>query len=453
MRKKTNMTVGSPFKLLLFFTFPIICNYTVQQFYSLADSAMVAAALGDDAVTGVNLTGSLSFLVLGFANGCSAGFGVLMAQFVGAKNEDKMRKSLFTSVCLTVLISLLLTSIMLLFSRKILILLETNALYLDYADSYIKTIFSGIIFTMFYNLSSQFLLAMGDSRSPLYILLICAALNVGLNSLMFVFETGVAWAGWATVISQGVAAVVGFIVLFKKFPVLRLRKTDVSFSLRFAGKHLAVSLPMALQFSVTAIGCMIQQRAFNLFPPEYAKGQTTGSKISSIVEGGLFNAFGSAVATYCGQNYGAKRWDRLKQGVFASVAVGGILVAAATVTVFLIFPVLFPVLLPSVSQDVYGFAFTYVSINASMYVFLMSIHIFRNALQGIGRIVTSTLGGIIELVARAVCANTLATVSFECACFSNPMAWVSAGMFFAIVFGHYLKKGIASSGTLLTEKN
>lgn len=440
MRKNTDMTSGSPFKLLLFFTLPIICNYALQQFYSLADSMIVAAALGNEAVTGVNLTGSLNFLVLGFASGCTAGFGMCMAQFVGAKDEEKMRKSLFTSVCLTVIISVVLTSFTVIFSRNILILLETNELYLDYSDSYIKTIFSGIIFTMFYNLSSQFLFAMGDSRSPMYILLVCAILNVGLNSLMFVFELGVAWAGWATVISQGVAAIVGFIVLFKKYPVLRLGKADASFSWRFAAKHLATSLPMALQFSITAIGCMIQQRAFNRFPPEYAMGQTAGNKVSSIVEGGIFNAFGAAVATYFGQNYGAKRVDRLRQGVFACLAVGGILMLVAMGVVFLLFPILMPILLPSASQEVYGLAFVYLSITASMYVFLILLQIFRNALQGIGKSGMSTFGGVMELVARTVCAYTLANLSFECACFSNPMAWASAGIFFATVFFIYLKK-------------
>lgn len=439
MKKTTDLVNGSPFKLIFVFTLPIICNYILQQIYSLADSAIVAMTLGDNAVTGVNLTGSLNFLILGFASGCTAGFGVLMAQYVGSKNEEKMRRSLFTSLCLTTGIALILTLFTLLFSREILIFLETDELYLAYADSYISAIFSGIICTMLYNMSAQFLFAMGDSRTPLLILAISAVINVGLNSLLFIVDLGVAWAGWATIISQGIAAVVGYIVLFKKFPQLKLKKADCSFSLRFMGRHLGMGIPMAFQFSITAIGCMMQQRAINLFPPEYAMGQTAGGRVVGIANGGIINAFGAAMATYAGQNYGAKRLDRLKLGTKHGLLVGTILTAIATAVVYLIFPVFIKVLLPDATAAVKEYAFTYVKITSCGFIFLMLIHMFRNMVQGIGKSVTSTFGGVIELFSRLVCSYTISRISFELACFCEPITWCLTGVFFAIVWAVNLK--------------
>ena len=449
MKKNIDMTVGSPFKIILLFTLPLVCNYVLQQLYALADSMIVALTLNKDAVTGVNLTGSLNFLVLGFASGCSAGFGTLLAQYVGAKDEEKMRKSFFTSICLTVAISLLLTLIAVPAARSVLILLETNEQYLDYSTVYIQAIFAGIIFTMFYNLASQVLLAMGDSKSPLIILIISAVLNLCLNCLLFITDWTVAWAGWATVISQGVAAVVGFIVLLKKFPVLKPQKSDMKVTAIFARKHLAMGLPMAFQFSITAIGCMIQQRAFNLFPPEYAMGQSTGSKINAVADTGILAAFGATMATYCGQNYGAKRFDRLRKGVFAGFTVGGILVFVSIAGVFAFTPIVAKFLLPNATEEVYGYVQMYTTINSLFFPFLLLVYFFRNALQGIGKTVIASFGGVIELLARTVCAFTLAKISFPLASLSNPSAWITAGVFFIVMYLYYLKRMVKAEQVLL----
>ena len=440
MKKHIDMTVGSPFKIILLFTLPLVCNYVLQQLYALADSMIVALTLNKEAVTGINLTGSLSFLVLGFANGCSAGFGTLLAQYVGAKDEEKMRKSFFTSICLTAVIALILTVIAVPSARSVLILLQTNKQYLDYSTAYIQAIFTGIIFTMLYNLASQVLLAMGDSKSPLIILIVSAILNLCLNCLLFVTDWTVAWAGWATVIAQGVAAMVGFIVLLKKFPVLKPQREDMKITAGFAGKHLAMGIPMAFQFSITAIGCMLQQRAFNLFPPEVAMGQSTGSKINAVADTGILAAFGATMATYCGQNYGAKRYDRLRKGVVAGFAVGGILVGVSIVGVFIFTPFISKLLLPNATEEVYGYVQTYTRINSSFFPFLLLVYFFRNALQGIGKSVVASFAGIIEMIARTICAFTLAKISFPLASLSNPCAWITAGVFVMVTYLYYLKR-------------
>ena len=438
--KHIDMTVGNPTKNIFLFTLPIILNYVLQQFYSLADTMIVGLSLGAEAVTGINLTGSLTFLVLGFSQGCSGGFGILLSQFVGAKDEEKIKKSFATSICLTVIISIVLSVFSVVFALDILRTLKTNELYIGYAHSYVRAVFSGILFSMFYNLVSQVMLAFGDGQTPLYILIVSTVLNLALDSLLFVFDLGVAWAGWATVISQGVASIVGLVVILKRLPVLRLKRGDFRFSLSFALKHLSIGIPMAFQFSITAIGCMIQQRSFNLYPPQYAMAQGTGSKISGLIDSGVLKAFGMAMATYCGQNYGAKRLDRIRSGMkSAGIVGGGILLISTAFILGLTYPIS-NALLPSVGQEVYDLVFKYVLIQASMYFFLTLIYTFRESLQGMGKSMTATLGGIIELLARVACSLTLAKISFGWACFSNPTAWISAGLFFVIAFFINLRK-------------
>lgn len=434
MRKNVDMTVGKPTKLIFLFMLPLVFNYLFQQFYTLADSAIVALARGSEAVTGVNLTGSIVFLVIGFSQGCSGGFGVILSQFVGAKDEEKQRKSFAAAILLTIVIALVLSLVSLVFCRDILLALKTNEIYIDYSEEYLRAIFSGIVFTMFYNLASQVLIAFGDSKSPFYILLTSALLNVSLNCLLFVTDWTVAWAGWATVISQGVAAIVGFVLILKKISVLRLKRTDFSVSLSFVLKHLGMGIPMALQFSITAVGCMIQQRAFNLFDPKYAMAQSAGSKINALLDSGTLQAFGMAMGTYFGQNYGAKNFKRLQEGIKAGFIVGAInAIASAAIAMLVCYPMA-NLLLPNQSQEIYSLVFTYVLIHGCCYIFLMLVYFFRHALQGIGKSFTAMFGGVIELIARVVCSFTLGAISFEFACLSNPSAWLTAGVFLMISF-------------------
>lgn len=322
MKKVIDMTTGSPYKCILKFTVPIVLSLMLQNLYSLGDSLIVSLSRGGAAATGVNITAALSFLVLGFGQGIAAGFGIVLSQFVGAKDEVQMRKSLATSLVLGTTIALILTVLSVSFARSILVLMKTDEAYLDYSHDYIRAIFCGIVFTMLYNLSDQVMRAMGDSNTPLFILILCAVLNVGLNSLLFVIEElPVGWAGWATIISQGISAAVGFIIIFKRFKNLRLSKEDFKLNPNFCKKHLTMGLPMAFQFMITAISCMIQQTAFNSLGPVPSKAQGTANKVDNIFSS-IPIGCGNAMATYCGQNFGAKRLDRIRSGIRADLLIG-----------------------------------------------------------------------------------------------------------------------------------
>lgn len=442
MKKTVDMTKGSPFKLLLAFSLPIALGFVLQQLYSLGDSLIVSLALGYNAVTGVNVTGSMTFMVLGFAQGISAGFGIVLAQYVGANDEHNMRKTVGSAIVLTVIITAVLSVVTVLLSRPLLALLETNEDYIGYADAYIKTIFAGLVFTTLYNLSDQIMRAMGDSKTPVLILILCAVLNLGLNSLLFAFPTlSVAWAGWATVISQGVSAMVGFIVIFKKFAVLRLKACHFKLKFGFSMKLLAMGLPMAVQFVITASGCMIQQRAFNILPDKYyAMAQGTAGKIDNIF-GLVLNGCGTAMATYAGQNFGAKNYNRLREGLKAGLLVGLIYTAFSTIGAITLAQPLTHLLLPGAPAQVYAYSQQYLTVQGVCYYFLFALFLFRQALQAVGKSSLTVIGGVVELVLRVIVSFTFAIwFGFDGACISNPLAWLGGAVCFIILYAVVAKK-------------
>lgn len=436
MKKTVDMTKGSPFKLLLTFSLPIALGFVLQQLYLVGDFFIVSLSLGENVATGVNLTGSITFMVLGFAQGITAGFGIVLAQYVGAKDEHHMRKTVGCSISLTVIITAFLTLVTVLLSRNVLQLLNTDESFISYSDDYLKAIFSGLIFTTLYNLSDQIMRAMGDSKTPAIILVFCAVLNLGLNSLLFIFPSlSVAWAGWATVISQGVSAIIGFVVIFRKFPQLRLKVQHFQLKLKFCLKLLAMGVPMAVQYLITASGCMIQQRAFNtLDNTNYVMAQGAAGKIDNIF-GALGNGCGVAIATFVGQNYGAGNYERIKQGVKAGLLVSLIYSVFATVGAITLAQPLTRFLLPSANKEVYWLAQQYLTIQGLCYYFLFALFLFRQALQGVGKSSLTVFGGIVELAFRVFVAFTFASwFGFAGACLSNPLAWLGGAVCFMTMF-------------------
>lgn len=441
MQKTMDMTTGSPFKKILIFSLPIAFGLMFQNLYTLGDSLIVSLSRGQNAVTGLNLTESLSFLILGFGSGIAAGFGILLSQYVGAKNADKMRQSFATSIMLTVAVSVVMTVLTVLLAPTLLRILNTNELYFDYAVAYISAIFAGFGGIMFYNLSAQILRALGDSTTPLIILIISAILNILLDSLLFITDWGVAWAGWATVISQAVSALIGFIIIFKKHPALRLKKADFKFSLSFAWRHLATGLPMGFQFTITAIGCMIQQRAFNSLPDSgYAMAQSTACKIDNVFSSLLMGA-ANTMAVYTGQNFGANNLQRVKDGIKAALLVG---VIYSLLAYGLILPLCVPfgkILLKGSEDKIYGWIFQYILTQSSFYYFVYVLMMFRQSLQSLGYSALTVFGGVTELLFRLFAAMVLATnFGFTGACFSNPCAWIGGAVFFTVAYLVIIKK-------------
>lgn len=441
MQKNVDMTTGSSFKKILLFSLPTALGLMLQNLYTLGDTLIVSLSRGKEAATGVNLTESLSFLILGFGSGIAAGFGIVLSQYVGAKDQNGIKKSFATSITLGLIIGAIVTVVTVLSAGGLLTLMKTNELYYDYSLQYISAIFSGFAFNLFYNLASQIMRALGDSKTPLVILILSATLNILLDSLLFVTDMSVAWAGYATVISQAISAAVGFVLLLKKFPVLKLKREDFKISFKTAWLHLATGLPMGFQFTITAIGCMIQQSAFNALPdPKYAMAQSTGSKIDNVFNSLLMGA-ANTMAVYVGQNFGAKRLDRIRRGSFAGMASGAIYTAVATAAAI---PLCIPCakfLLKDAGDEIYGLVLQYITVQSLCYYLLYLLIMFRQCMQGMGYSALTIFGGVTELVFRYIAAVLLAeNFGYDGACLSNPLAWFGGMAFFVTAFFAVLKK-------------
>ena len=442
MQGSKDLTVGSPWKNILYFCVPILISNIFQQLYSMVDTIIVGKTISLSALAAVGCTGSISCLVIGFISGITSGFGVLMAQFFGAKDEENFKRSVGTCCVLSLIVAVVVTAIAVPTARPLLRLMRTGDDIIEDAHSYIVTIYWGIIATIIYNMSAAMLRAIGDSRSPLIFLIIASLLNIGFDFLcILVFKMGVMGAGVATVASQLLAGMACVIYGLKKYEILRISKRHLRWNSTFAWKHVKVGLPMALQFSITAVGIMSVQSVLNSMGTLTVAAYTAASKIDSIAQQ-PFIAMGAAMATYCAQNYGAHKFERIKKGINIGVI---LIVIFSAVGFLLVFALKVP-LLKLFSDDyasIQSQAELYLYINAGTYLLLGLIHVFRNAIQGMGFSAVTMLSGVTELIMRVIAAFVFAGLfGYIGVCFANPSAWLGADVILLSIFVFIYKKHI-----------
>ena len=311
-----DMTTGSPAKLIVQFMIPMFLGNIFQQFYNVADSIIAGQFLGVRALAAIGSTGSLMFFVTGWLNGLSSGFAILVSQWFGAKQYDRMRHYVAMSVYLALGFALLMTIGFGFANEPILRLMNYSDQIMPDVKAYMGIIYAGLIVTAAYNSLAAFLRALGDSKSPLYFLIISAVINVALDVAFIIFSA--AWESkdvrMQLSLHRGISAVLCLIYIIKKFPILHLKKEDFKISLSAWGRLLALGIPMALQFSITAIGTIIVQGAINVYGENAMAGFSAASKLQNIIMT-VFVAFGATIATYVGQNRGAGKMDRVRQGV------------------------------------------------------------------------------------------------------------------------------------------
>ncbi len=438
-----DMTKGEPFKLILWFSIPLLLGNIFQQLYSMVDTIIVGKVIGTQALAAVGTTGPLNFLVLGFASGITSGFAVLVAQKFGAGNERDMRKAVASAITLTALFTLALTLMSVLGTKALLKMINTPDDIFEDAYKYIVVIFGGIFTMMLYNLTACILRAIGDSKTPLYFLIVSSLLNIILDLVFIInFDMGVAGAAWATVISQGVSAVLCLIYMLKKYPVLRLTKKDfhAEDTAWMYGRHLGIGLPMAFQFSITAIGTVILQGALNLFGSTTIAAYTAACKVEQLVSQPA-GTFGVTMANYSGQNLGADRIDRIKEGVTKCTILTLIFaVAAAMILIFFGEP-LTRLFIDGNQPEVVDTAMIYLKICAVFFPFLNLIFVYRNMLQGVGKSLMPLMAGVFELIARSIVAFTLPeTLGFAGICLAGPIAWMAAAIPLCITYIIVIRK-------------
>ncbi len=383
MTKK--MTEGSPAKLIVMFTIPLLIGNIFQQLYSMVDTLIVGRTLGVHALAAVGCTGSISFLILGFAMGVSAGLAIITAQRFGAKDEAGVRRSVAAGAWISLGVTAVLTLISVPLARKILELMRTPPEIIDSAYEYIVVIFWGIIASMLFNFLSNIIRALGDSRTPLLFLIIACILNIILDfALILIAKMGVAGAAWATIIAQMASAVMCLWYIKKKLPILHLKKEDWRVSGWDISQHIKVSMPMGFQMSIIAIGAVVLQFVLNGLGSVAVAAFSAAQRIDQIATQPM-NSFGTTMATYGAQNYGAGKIDRIKKGVFqCSLISVGFSIVMGMVNIFAGYQ-LAGLFVGSGETGVQGMAQTYLQINGAMYFVLALLFIFRFTLQGLGK--------------------------------------------------------------------
>lgn len=430
-----DLTTGSPMKLILGFAFPMFLGLLFQQFYSLVDTMIVGKYLGVDPFAGVGSTGSLNFIVIGFCMGLCSGFSVPISQSFGAKDFPQLRKMVTNSVWLCTFFSVVITTLMLVFCRPVLTLMNTPENIFEYAYVYIFIIFAGIPCTILYNMTAAILRALGDSKSPIIFLAISSVINIGLDLLLIiVFRMGVEGAALATVVSQGVSGVISIIYIKKKFDILAMEKGDWKLEGYLAGKLTGVGIPMGLQYSITGIGSVILQTAVNGLGSIYVASMTAGSKIN-IFLACPFDALGQTMAPYAGQNIGARKLDRVGKGLRAACIIGFIVSGLMVVVVQLFGGQLTMLFLDEKDPVIMQNSTQFLIIVSAFYCLLTLVNTVRFTIQGMGFSSLAIIAGVMEMLARGIAGMMLVPkFGYIGACFSSPLAWLMADAFLIPAF-------------------
>lgn len=422
-----DMTVGKPLGLIIRFMIPMCLGNIFQQFYNIADSIIAGQFIGVDALAAIGSTGSLMFFVTGWLSGLSSGFAILVSQWFGAKRYDRMRHYVAMSVYLSAAFAIAMTIGFTIANEPILRMMNYSDGIMPDVKGYMGIIYAGLIVTAAYNSLAAFLRALGDSRSPLYFLIISAVINVILDIVFIIcFHMGVEGCAYATVIAQGISALLCFVYIMKRYPILHLKKEDFHVSFASFGRLLALGIPMGLQFSITAIGTIIVQGAVNVYGEAHMAGFSAAGKLQNIITT-VFAAFGATIATYVGQNRGAGRADRVKEGVrYTQMLILAWSVIAMALVYFLGEYMTWLFIDPS-ETEVIHVSVLYFHTVFWCYPFLGSIFLYRNTLQGMGYGLVPMLGGVFELAARAVIVMLVAgRTTFVGVCLADPAAWIAA---------------------------
>ena len=436
-----DMTNGSPSKHILGFAVPMLFGMLFQQFYNLVDTIIVGKTLGVEALAGVGATGSINFMIIGFCMGVCNGFVIPVAQCFGAKKPSDLRKYVFNGYICSVVFAIVLTLASVIFCRRILIIMNTPADIIDHAYNYIVVIFIGIPTVFLYNMVSGVIRSLGDSKTPVVFLVLSSIINVVLDFfLILVCKMGVAGAGWATVTSQLISGLTCLIYMYKKYDILKGDKSERVLDRRFITNLCMNGVPMGLQYSITAIGSTILQAAVNTLGSTYVAAMTAGSKMFNFTCC-LFDALGSTMATYAGQNVGAAKIKRLGQGVRSAMIIGSVYSVLSLIALYFTTDYIALLFVNASETTIIALTRQFILASACFYIPLTGVNVVRFCIQGMGFSVFAISAGILEMIGRAFAAIILIpSIGFMGACLASPIAWIAADAFLFPAFTHCAKK-------------
>lgn len=435
-----DMTKGDPLKLILLFSIPLLIGNIFQQLYNLADIVIVGRTLGIEALASVGAISPLFFLIMFVVVGLTNGFAVVTGQKFGAKDVNAVRRSVVVSIILGSIFTIIFSTVCSILMNPILHWMNVPQNIYHNAYWYIQIVAAGLIVCCFYNLLASVIRALGDSKTPLYFLIFASILNIFL-ALLFIlkFNMGVPGSAIAVVLSQGVSGLMCIYYIKKRFPILHLRKSDWVFKkderkqdLEFMKEHLRVGIPMALQFSILGLGILIIQSVCNTFGSNVIAAFTAALRIEQIATLPMIS-FGVALAAFVAQNYGAKNFIRIRQGVKKASIINLILSIIMAFIMHFYGSDIVRVFLGSSNEEIITIARSYLFISTMFYFFLGQIFIFRNALQGMGQTIIPLTASTAELLVRSFSAMYLAVkFSYFGIFYAGPIAWVTASIIVAI---------------------
>lgn len=422
-----DLTEGRPLPILFKFSLPIIGGNLFQLFYTLADTVIVGQTLGEKSLSAVGSTSIIIYFVLVFIQGMTNGFSILLAQVYGMKDKEGVKKSIATAIYLSLFVSIVLTIVTLSLSKSLLIWMKIPSEIEDEAYSYLFIVLAGTFTTVFYNMISNTLRALGDSKLPLIFLVLSSVLNVILDYVLIIFTPlGVGGAALATVASQLIATALCFIVAIRKYDEMKLERKDWKLDIKAIRSHLKLGTLMGLQMSVMCIGQLVMQSAVNSLGTVAIAGYTAASKVDQL--GVLVdNAFISAIATYVSQNYGAGKHKRIREGIRASLIIVESTALVMILSIFLLMPYIARLFLNDPQPDVYRYIEEYFMIVLPFYPLLGLLCIYRTADQSMNITWAPLVACIIELLSRCTAAIALKSIiGYKGIMLSHPLAWLGA---------------------------
>lgn len=424
------MTVGSPARGIFNFAVPLICGYVLQQMYLVIDAAIVGRFVGVGAFAAVGASTSVMFLIMGFCNGASSGFAIPVAQSFGAKAFSDMRRYVANAVRLSAVLALVITAATCALCSPILRMVNTPAEIFGDAYTYLILQFAAIPFTFAYNLLSGFIRALGNSRQPFYFLIFSSIANILLDFFfIIVVRLGVEGAAIATLIAQAISAWLCYTYIKKKMSLLIPRGDEMRYDGRKALTLLNNGVPMGLQFSITAIGSIMLQSANNALGTVYVAAFTASMRVKYLFTC-VFENIGVAMATYCGQNIGARRLDRVRLGIRSALAMM-LAYFVFTFAVIMPFAEYMMMLFVDASEDaIISNAALFMRVACCFYPLLGLLVVLRYSIQGLGYSNLSMLSGLMEMLARCgVSLWLVPAAGFLGVCYGDPVAWIAANVF------------------------
>ena len=410
MKENTvNMTEGSPVRLLLAFSVPMLIGNIFQQLYNLVDSVIVGQFVGAQALAAIGATGSITFFFFALCNGIGAGGGIVTSHFFGEGNTDKVKNCIANTAYIMLVIPTTIGAIAFFTAGPILRLLNTPDSIMVDSKVYMQIMCVCMVMISVYNFASSMLRALGDSKTPLYFLIFSCILN-GVLDVIFVYnlKLGVWGAGIATLISNMVCGTLCLVFAFKTNPYFKMSRGDWRVNPVILGRCIRLGVPLSLQFSLIAISCMALQRVVNSFGPVAVAAFTATSRVEQLIHQ-PYGTLGTALSTYTGQNYGAKKHDRIIEGYRKSM----IMMAIFTVLMIPLIQIFgSPITRLFVKEpEVIEMGAKALRITSWFYIFLGVIYVVRGVLNGIGDATFALINGITEVVGRFVVPVALCAVA------------------------------------------